>query len=123
MDNIQKLEAQINKLKKQGVSALMPQSSGWFSRKLIALLVVAGVVVFLGRDQVSSVILALVWSVIAYLAAQCLPDTIKEWQAGAVAKAKIDADARVRVAWLEAVTKDGVFSDDERKQMLEAMKE
>jgi len=124
MSDIQKLEKNLNALKNKGIATLLPQTSGWFSRKLVSMLVIAGVLVFLGRDQVASVIVALVWVSIGYLLSQCIPDAVREWQAGSVAKAKLKTDAMIKIAWIDAAAndKDG-FDAEEKKAILEMLKD
>lgn len=115
MSEIEALEAQLKQLKDKALGTL-PKSSGWFSRKLITVLVLAGSLVFLGREQIANVIVGLVWLGIAYLAAQGIVDAVREWKAGSLEEAKTDANARIRIALIEASAKDG-FDATEREAL------
>lgn len=120
MNDIASLEAKLKELKNSAAGAL-PKSSGWLSRKLLTLLVIAGIVIFLGREQISAVIVSLSWLCLGYLLVQGIVDAVREWQAGKLARAHVEADAMIRIAWIDAAARDG-FDDAEKAKALEAAK-
>lgn len=106
-DQVQKLESKLQELKaKSKLDWILPKtSSSWFSRKLFVALTLLGVLVFLGRDNINTVLTGIVYLGITYLIVQGVQDVVT----------KI-VDGWVRRTVIEAMAKDGL-DEAERKEL------
>lgn len=83
------------------IGALVPKSSGWLSRKLITTLSVAGVVVYLGHDNIVLALYGVIVLGVAYLVTQAAHDIFQSRD-----------DRIIRVAIIEALARDGLTPDE-----------
>jgi divalent metal cation (Fe/Co/Zn/Cd) transporter len=106
MSKIDDLKAKLAELEAGShITALMPKSSGWLSRKLLVVLAVIGVLIFLGRENVNLILGGIVTLGIVYLITQAAHDIVSSI-----------TDAWVRRKLIEAMAKDGL--DDAEKAAL-----
>lgn len=94
-----------NKLAKLEVGdhfeALLPKDAGWFSRKLLTLLAVIGVLVFLGRDNIGVILNLIGYLAIAYIVVQGFVDACKSRD-----------DRITRCTLIVSMAKDGLTEEE-----------
>ena len=82
-------------------NAMLPKTSGWFSRKLIVVLAVIGALIFLGRDNLNLIIGGIIALGMTYLIVQCAQDLMHSF-----------CDAWVRRKLIDAMAKDGLSKEE-----------
>jgi hypothetical protein len=102
MSDIQNLKAKLSKLEaKNYFDALLPKTSGWFSRKLMVALAVVAALIILGRDNMSSIINWIGFIAIAYIVSQAVHD---------VFSSRDDRISRCKL--IDAMAKDGLTKEE-----------
>jgi hypothetical protein len=102
MSKIDDLKGKLAKLEASAhFDALLPKDAGWFSRKLLVLLAVIGVLVFLGRDNIGVILNLIGYITIAYIVVQGFVDACKSRD-----------DRITRCTLIVSMAKDGLTEEE-----------